>query len=221
MRTGAVRPDCRPRSRSGTRSSNCGSRVFSAWAGSLTQTISRDVPVLANISKCPSACCRRRWASSCGTIRAATSLSCRKISRTSSPRARAGKRSWNASSWPGSLLALSNMVQLNQVAAGIREHGERHRPGLCRLPCERHALRGQSGELACDVGHLEGGEWNGLRKHRLLKRLAGRIRMRSQGELQVVRPSRRGDRDPSVLADWNVVLLPEAQNLRVKPKGFV
>jgi hypothetical protein len=42
---------------------------------------------------------------------------------------------------------------------------------------ERHALRGQSGELARDVGHLEGGEWNALRKHRFLK-LEHAIRVR-------------------------------------------
>ena len=115
---------------------------------------------------------------------------------------------------------LRRLVQLNQVAAGVREHGERHRSGLCRLPCERDALRGQSGELARDVGHLEGGEWNALRKHRFLKRLAGRIGIRFQGEFQVVGPFRRGDRDPSVLADRNVVLLLEAQDLRVEPQAL-
>jgi len=77
------------------------------------------------------------------------------------------------------------LVQLNQVAAGVREDGERHSPELCRLSCERHALRGQSGELARDIGHLEGGEWNTLRKHGFLKLLAGRIGIRFQGEFHV------------------------------------
>ena len=94
----------------------------------------------------------------------------------------------------------------------------RHRPGRCRLSGERHALRRQSGELARDVGHLEGGDRNALREHRFLKRLAGRIGIRFQGQLQVVRPFGRGDRDPSVLADRNVVLLLEPQDLRVEPE---
>ena len=58
------------------------------------------------------------------------------------------------------------------------------------MPCKRNALRGQSGELTRDVGHLEGSEWNALREHRFLKRLAGRIGVRFQGEFEVVTPFR-------------------------------
>ena len=50
------------------------------------------------------------------------------------------------------------LVQLNQVAARIREHRDRDRPGRCRLACERDTVRGQPRELVVDVGDFERGD---------------------------------------------------------------
>ncbi len=70
---------------------------------------------------------------------------------------------------------LRRQVQLNQIAVGVCEHGERHRSGHCRLPRGRDTLSRQSRELARDIGHLEGGKRSSLREHRFLKRPACRI----------------------------------------------
>src|SRR5687767_3955256 len=102
----------------------------------------------------------------------------------------------------------------------VGEDGDRHGPGGRRFFRERDALRGQSRELAGDVCDFERGEWNALGKHRLLKCPAGRIGVRLQSKLEVIASFGRYDRDPSVLADRDVVLLLEAEDVRVEPERF-
>ena len=88
------------------------------------------------------------------------------------------------------------LVELDQVAAGIGEDRDRH-----RRPCaparmrERDAGRLQPRELGRDVGDLERGHRNPLIEHRPLERLAGRVGVRLEGQLDVVRALGRHDGD--------------------------
>jgi hypothetical protein len=61
----------------------------------------------------------------------------------------------------------------------------------------------------------ECGEGDALLEHRFLKRPAGRIGVRLERELEVIGPFRRGDSNPSVFADGNIVFLLEAQHVGV------
>jgi hypothetical protein len=71
------------------------------------------------------------------------------------------------------------------------------------------------------ISRLESCERNALRKHRLLKGLARGIGIGLQRKFQIVRSLRRSDGEPLVLAHWNLVLLSEAENVRVKFQRFV
>ena len=48
-----------------------------------------------------------------------------------------------------------HLHQLNEVAAGIIEHGHQHRPGIHRLDGESHAQALQSFELGAQIIDLE------------------------------------------------------------------
>src|SRR5215217_1732612 len=57
---------------------------------------------------------------------------------------------------------------LDEVAAGVVEHGGLDRAHLGRLLREAHSKPGQALELAVDVGHRERGEWDAVGHKRLL-----------------------------------------------------
>ena len=112
-------------------------------------------------------------------------------------------------------------MELNQVAAGIGEDCDDHRPRVCRLAKERNAEGLQPLVLARDIGGLESGQGYALLEHGLLKGLGGWVRIGFQREFEVIGPFRRGDRDPFVCANGNLVFLAKAQHFGVEPQCFI
>src|SRR6266852_6156564 len=115
----------------------------------------------------------------------------------------------------------SALVNLNQIAAGVREHRDDDWSRVCGFAREYDSGRLQPLILFLDVGGFKCGQGNPLFEHRLLKSLGGRIGVRLKSEFEVVRPFRRSYGDPLVIANRNLVLLTKAEHVRVKTERLV
>src|SRR5262245_32408786 len=107
---------------------------------------------------------------------------------------------------PGPIPRSGRLVQLDEVAAAVREDRDLDGPGGHRLLRKRDSLLLQALELRRDVAHLEGGDRDALREHRLLEGPRRRVRVRLQRELEIVRALGRRDGDPAVFPDGEVHL---------------
>src|SRR5258706_5933306 len=85
------------------------------------------------------------------------------------PRNGAGSRSGSKS--PSTL----RLIELDEVAAAVREHGNHDRTSGLRLRQEDDTVGPEALVVGLDVVRLERREWDLLREHRLLERLARRI----------------------------------------------
>src|SRR5215213_9404749 len=120
------------------------------------------------------------------------------------------------------LLRHWRLIDLNQVAAGVRTDRERNRTLLRRLLREDDAERLQALILAGDIVNLERSGRDALLQQAFLERPANGVGVGFQRQLDILISFRRYDGDPSELAaNRDVVFLHEAEHLRVEPQRLL
>src|SRR5262245_12647910 len=114
------------------------------------------------------------------------------------------------------------LIELDQVAARVGEHGDRFCSRLHRRLGECDPARGEPLVFGGEVRRFERRRRDALFEQRLLERLAGGVGVRLQRQLEVVGAFRRDDGDPTVGAcHREVPLLLEAEHLDVEAQGLV
>src|SRR5262245_38203607 len=118
----------------------------------------------------------------------------------------------------GSLLL---RVQLNQVSARVVEHGRRDRAHLCRFLCERDTKCRKALVLLFDVVDGKGGEGNSVMDKRGLEWFRGRVLVGLEYKLGPFRIVGRYDGEPTMLAEWDLGLLLETQDVGVEAERLL
>src|SRR4029453_6414996 len=113
------------------------------------------------------------------------------------------------------------LVQLNEIPTGVRADGDGDRTLTIRYLGEHDAELAEATVFVFEVVDLERRCRNALLEQRLLERPAGGIGIRLQRQFEVSWPVRGDDGNPAVLANRNVVLLHEAEHLRVERQRLV
>ena len=96
---------------------------------------------------------------------------------------------------------LRRLVQLNEGAAGIREHCDADRPRLRRFAGEHDTARPQSHVLILNVLNLKGSKGDTLCEHRLLKCFSSGICIGLKCKLELLWTFGRDDGEPFVRAN--------------------
>src|SRR5678815_5485176 len=108
------------------------------------------------------------------------------------------------------------LVELDEVSAGIGEDGDPDRAGVSWLPGEDHPPLAQPPVLGPEVVHLERGHRNALLEERFLERSCRGVLVGLERQLQILRTLGRGDGDPPVLPDREVLTFHEPERVRVE-----
>ena len=116
--------------------------------------------------------------------------------------------------------AQSALRDLDEVAAGVVEHGDGDRAHLDGLHREPHAEPPEPRRLGDDVVHGERRAGDAVADQRRLVGLGGRVGVGLEQQLGAVRIVGRDHRQPPVLAERHVVLDDEAEHVGVEALGL-
>src|SRR5580700_2428292 len=120
-------------------------------------------------------------------------------------------RTWSNLCW---------LVQLNKVAASIRQHGDGHRACFRGFAGENDTSRLPPRVLIPNIVNLESSNRNSLSEQRFLERFSRRICIWFKGQLQLLGAFGRDDPQPFVIANGEIVLLLEAEHVCVESQCF-